>query len=113
MPARLKVLLFLVEGITDRTSLAMAMTRLISENNIQFEIMDGDVTADYRIDSSAIAKEVGNRVRYFAGRQHFQAKDFYKVVHIIDSDAAFIPDSQILDMSLSSTLWGGGSSYFL
>ena len=58
MSARLKVLLFLVEGITDRTSLAMAMTRLISENNIQFEIMDGDVTADYRIDSSAIAKEV-------------------------------------------------------
>lgn len=63
MPARLKVLLFLVEGITDKTSLAMAMTRLISENNIQFEIMNGDVTADYRIASSAIAKEVGNRVR--------------------------------------------------
>ena len=51
MPARLKVLLFLVEGITDKTSLAMAMTRLISENNIQFEIMNGDVTADYRIES--------------------------------------------------------------
>lgn len=77
MPARLKVLLFLVEGITDKTSLAMAMTRLISENNIQFEIMNGDVTADYRIASSAIAKEVGNRVRCFAKRQHFQAKDFY------------------------------------
>lgn len=112
MPARLKVLLFLVEGITDKTSLAMAMTRLISENNIQFEIMNGDVTADYRIASSAIAKEVGNRGRCFAKRQHFQAKDFYKVVHIIDSDAAFIPDSQILDMSLSSTLLGADRRIF-
>lgn len=112
MPARLKVLLFLVEGITDKTSLALAMTRLIGKNNIQFEIMDGDVTADYRITSSSIAREVGNQVRYFAGRQHFQAKDFYKVVHIIDSDAAFIPDSQILDMGRSPAFSGSDCRVF-
>lgn len=78
MPARLKVLLFLVEGITDKTSLAMAMTRLISENNIQFEIMNGDVTADYRIASSAIAKEVGNRVSILQEGSTFRRKTSIK-----------------------------------
>ena len=94
--SRLKVLLFLVEGATDKTSLGLAMSRLLSQSDIRFEIMDGDLTADFHIPTTDIVKEVGNRVRDFAGRQHFEAKDFYKVVQIIDTDAAFIPDTQVL-----------------
>ncbi len=111
--SRLKVLLFLVEGATDKTSLGLAMSRLLSQSDIRFEIMDGDLTADFHIPTTDIVKEVGNRVRDFAGRQHFEAKDFYKVVQIIDTDAAFIPDTQVLDMTGNPELsdYGKGVYY--
>ncbi|WXR60958.1 hypothetical protein WG909_11735 [Peptostreptococcaceae bacterium AGR-M142] len=41
-----KVILFIVEGVTDKTSLGAIIDKLISSNLIKFYISGGDVTSD-------------------------------------------------------------------
>jgi hypothetical protein len=38
-----KVILFLVEGITDKTSLGLILSKIITTESIHFDITDGDI----------------------------------------------------------------------
>jgi len=44
--AKKKIILFIVEGITDRTTLGLAMSKVLNNNTVEFKIIGGDITAD-------------------------------------------------------------------
>lgn len=44
MTKRKKIILFIVEGITDEVSLALGFSELMNSNEVRFELTYGDIT---------------------------------------------------------------------
>ncbi len=91
-----KIVLFIVEGINDKTSLALCMNQVLEGKSVHFQITNGDLTTEYSSNSGNISAKIGNIVKEFSGRI-FKPKDFLHVVHIIDMDGAYIPDVNIIE----------------
>jgi len=53
-----KVILFLVEGITDEASLGSILSELINDDQIKFQIYHGDILADYETSIKNVKSKV-------------------------------------------------------
>jgi len=91
---RKKIILFIVEGISDQTCLGLALSRLLTSNNIQFKITEGDITTKEEASSTTITKLLGGVIKKFLAGI-FKPGDIQEVVHLIDTDGAFIPNAAI------------------
>lgn len=104
MSNKKKIVLFIVEGINDKTCLALCMDQLLDNNTVRFEITDGDITTQYGSSSSNIAAKVGDVVRKFSGRI-FKPTDFLEIVHLVDMDGAYIPDENIVESTYDKNIY--------
>ncbi len=89
-----KIILFIVEGIHDKTSLSICLGELLEGASVHFALTHGDITSRYGTSPKNISERIGAIVKNFSG-SIFKPKDFYEVVHIIDTDGAFIPEEHI------------------
>jgi len=64
-----KVILFIVEGITDKTSLGGIIDRLVKSDLVKFYITGGDVTSDKNTDSINAVSKVNELVKRFLLQQ--------------------------------------------
>lgn len=104
MPNKKKIILFIVEGMNDKTSLALCMDQLLDNNTVRFEIEDGDITTQYGTSAKNIASKIGSIVKRFSGRI-FKPADFLEVVHLVDMDGAYIPDENIIEGANSKSIY--------
>ncbi|HSQ42063.1 MAG TPA: hypothetical protein VLM37_07280 [Fibrobacteraceae bacterium] len=72
------------------------MSRLLNSEDVQFAITDGDLTTNQSATAQNILKTVSNCVRGFCGKQHYSLGDLLEIVHLIDTDGAFIPDEAVV-----------------
>ena len=95
MPKK-RVVLFLVEGVNDKTALAVPLEKLITTENIKFDITDknGDITSRYS--EKSIAARVGDCVKKHCEEYKYKREDFAEVVLLIDMDGAYINAEAIL-----------------
>ncbi len=93
MPTK-KVVLFLVEGITDQMALGMVLSQLIETDRVRFAVANGDlfVRGGREGPESAVRKQI----QKFQSRYRLKRKDLRQVVHLIDTDGAFIPEESVL-----------------
>ncbi|MGB7604481.1 MAG: hypothetical protein WBL93_03295 [Lutisporaceae bacterium] len=90
-----KIILFIVEGISDQTSLALILSKLIKSENVRFHIVNGDITSDnFTTVTNAIIK-VNDQIRRFINNNFFKKTDILKVVHLIDTDGTFVREDFI------------------
>ena len=94
-PAEKKVLLFLVEGTTDSTSLGLVLSRIVESEDVRFHVLGGDLCYRYRINRQNAARTIMRPVNSFLQRYRLRRKDILKIVHIIDTDGAFIPPTRV------------------
>ena len=94
-PAEKKVLLFLVEGSTDSTSLGLVLSRLTESADVRFLVLGGDICYRYRITPENAAKTIMRSVNGFLQRYRLRKGDILKIVHVIDTDGAFIPPTRV------------------
>lgn len=99
-----KIVLFIVEGINDKTCLALCMDQLLDNNTVRFEITDGDITTQYGNISSNIVAKIVDIVRAFSGKV-FKPTDFLEVVHLVDMDGAYIPDENIVESTNDKNIY--------
>ncbi|MEN1761058.1 hypothetical protein [Anoxynatronum sibiricum] len=91
-----KVILFIVEGIADKTSLGGIIGKLVSSNLIKFYITGGDVTSDQYTHGANAVKKVNEHVNRFLKREiGINKGDIIRIVHLIDMDGAYIESAQI------------------
>lgn len=90
-----KFILFVVEGITDQTSLGIVLDQLLSNGEVRFAITGGDITTKNGSRADNIIAKLGNIVREFCG-SIFKASDFMEVVHLVDMDGAYISPEDIV-----------------
>lgn len=91
-----KVIIFIVEGITDEISIGHIITKLNKDNKVFFQIVNKDITSDYSSNSSNIITKINEQVKISIGEQHFKKKDIIKIVHLVDTDGAFVNEKNIM-----------------
>ena len=91
-----KIILFLVEGSTDSTSLGLVMSRLLENADVRFYILGGDICYRYHINDENAERSVLRFVNGFLQRYRLKKSDLLQIVHIIDSDGAFIPPERVI-----------------
>lgn len=96
LPERKKVILFIVEGITEEESLALILSKLSSDRDIRFEIVSGDITSDRHSTTQNILKKLYEPIKKVKDTYKFRESDFEQIIHLVDTDGAYIPDSNIL-----------------
>jgi len=95
--ARRKILLFLVEGPSDADALGLGLSRLFADDDVELCVTDGDVTTRTGSRPDNIKAKIGDYVRNFAGHTYRQS-DFLKVVHLLDTDGAYVSKERIVKM---------------
>lgn len=79
----------MVEGITDKTALGAVIGKIIQDEKTEFQITRGDLTSHPSSKTSNILEKITSIVKEFSGRI-FKPKDFAEVIHLVDTDGAFI-----------------------
>lgn len=97
MPKTKKVILFIVEGITDQTALGNVLTSLLNSETVRFAMTDGDITTNKDVNQGNVVTRVNAIVKGALQTNAFKLSDLYSIVHLIDTDGAFIPSSAILE----------------
>lgn len=96
MSKQRKVVLFLVEGITDQTALALPLRKFYgSDPSVEFRMTQGDMTTQSGASLKNIVGKVGNEIKRYATQQKLEKQNFLKIVHVIDTDGAFVPDGYV------------------
>ncbi|WDV44431.1 hypothetical protein PV797_12930 [Clostridiaceae bacterium M8S5] len=90
-----KVILFIVEGITDKTSLGGIIDKLIKNEKIRFYISNGDITSDSSTNTQNAVKKVNEHVKRFLDGYSFNKSDLLQIIHLVDTDGAYISDDSI------------------
>lgn len=98
-----KIILFIVEGITDEISLGLILSKLIEKDKIvRFKVINGDITAKNGVTLSNIYVKIANYIKEFISRDIYTKSDILKVVHIVDMDGVYITDDLILEKKIES-----------
>ncbi len=101
-----KVILFLVEGITEEVSLGSILSVLINDDQIKFQIYHGDILTEYHTSQENIKRKIGDEINKFLATEHYLKKDITKVIHLIDIDGVFIGEDFIVqDFSIPQNLY--------
>ena len=95
--ARKKIVFVIVEGPSDDTALGVLFNRLYDKNLIHVEITHGDITTRDWAASANIASRIGDLVKHYSAENHFRAADFQEIIHLVDTDGAFIPSHAVIE----------------
>lgn len=91
-----KILLFIVEGPTDEDTLSPVFKKIFQNEYIRFHVVHGDLTSERLINSNNAKKTVHEHIKNEMDRYGFRRSDVVRVIHLIDTDGAFIPDAHII-----------------
>ena len=94
--AKKKVILFIVEGPTDETSLSTVLNRIFSSSTVKFQVVHGDILTRDFTSTSKIITAVWDLVKGFMGNIYHK-NDICRIVHLTDTDGVFVPDKAIIE----------------
>ena len=94
-----KVILIIVEGPSDESALGVIFNKIYDPNKTFVHTIHGDLTTQTKVHTGNIVIKLGNEVRNFAQKNFLQLKDFIEIIHIVDTDGVYIPDSSIIEDS--------------
>ena len=90
-----KVILFIVEGISDKVSLESIFEQYFEDYKTKIAVMHGDITS--QSSSSDIKANLSDKIDYFCQIEGIQFKyDIIRIVHLVDTDGAFVPPSCVV-----------------
>lgn len=91
-----KVVLFIVEGITDETAIGHIVKRLNKDKKVFFQIVQTDITTQDSSNVSNIESRINEQIKLCMKQMHFTIKDIIKIIHLVDLDGAFVSDDAIV-----------------
>ncbi len=91
-----KVVLFIVEGLSDQNALDPIISEIVNENTIRFEVTHGDITSNYtRNTALTIVEEIMSIVNKFLTKRSFHVDDLLEVILLTDTDGTFIKTNNV------------------
>lgn len=92
-----KVVVFIVEGPSDEAALGTIMKEYFSSNEVQFIVVHGDITLKDYVSGDDILKKINEQIEGVKSRYRYSQDDFIKIIHIVDMDGVYIPDTDIIE----------------
>lgn len=91
-----RVILFLVEGVTDETAFGLVLSRLFEkEKVVRFKIIEGDITSRSGTNTQNCINRVVDQVKAFLAGDIYQKSDLLEVIHLVDLDGCFISKEHV------------------
>lgn len=100
-----KIVLFIVEGRSDQTSLSLVLSRIINNNSVKFHIVGGDITSDISTTDQNAINTVDEQIRMFLNKNHFQRTDLLKVVHLVDTDGTYVGRDCVVEAEVNGFVY--------
>ncbi len=101
-----KIVLVIVEGPTDDDALGVIFQRFFDDNTVRVEVVHGDITAERFVNSSNILKRIKEIVQHSLDYYKLRKTDLLRIIHLVDTDGAFVPNSAIqLDKEASKPIY--------
>lgn len=101
-----KIVLLVVEGVADEAALAPLIRQIVQKDETLVKICGGDVTSKlYRSNEQNVASEVGRKVTEFMNVNKVKKTDILEIVHIVDTDGAYISDEYIIEKNSREFLY--------
>ena len=96
--ARKKIVFVIVEGPSDEEALGVILSRLYSSDEVYVHIAHGDITSEFiETPNKNILTKVANAVEGYAKSNHYKKFHFREIIHIVDTDGAFIPNVNVTE----------------
>lgn len=97
-----KILLFIVEGLSDKTALAPALEKIVTNSKVKFKIMHTDITSDFDSTVANIERRIKEQAvkKFLNINSQFRSTNICGIVHIVDLDGVFIPDVKIVQANI-------------
>lgn len=92
-----KILLFMVEGSSDRTALEYILKKIFSNDQVLFHVIGTDITSDNRTTLQNAIKKVKEQLDIFLGVTKAKEGDILKIIHVVDTDGAYMPIANIIE----------------
>ena len=93
-----KIILFIVEGITDEMSLSLILSKLVQDSSVQFHVINQDITADFNSNCQNIIRKIDSQVKKFLSQNNGLKKtDIKEIIHLVDTDGAFIKEDFVVE----------------
>lgn len=93
-----KILLFIVEGDTDKIALTRVLKQFfqVNKNLLETYSANGDLLATYAYRATP-KQAIGEVINKFLDEYNFTSKKvLYRIIHLIDTDGCYIPDANII-----------------
>lgn len=90
-----RVVTFIVEGPTDENAIGSLMKENFSNQEVQFVVIHGDITANTAVKPGNILIRIQDILKKMMGQYGYQKKDMKRIFHIVDMDGACIPDEAV------------------
>jgi hypothetical protein len=92
-----KIVFVIVEGASEDTALSVILTKLFEPHELYVEITHGDITSDKAIKPESILSAIKSLVECYLRNNHqFRKTDIKEIIHLIDTDGVFVPDSCVV-----------------
>lgn len=91
-----RVVFVIVEGPTDRDALEILFDRIFDRQEVIVHVQHGDITSDTTTNASNVIARVTQTVKNYAKNNYLKRTDFAEVIHITDTDGAFIPPDAVI-----------------
>ena len=95
--ARKKIVFVIVEGPSDYDALALILSKVFDSNEVYVEILHRDITTEKDVTPINIIENVVDVIKEYAIGSHFVAEHFQRVIHLVDTDGAFIANDKVVE----------------
>ena len=105
-----KIILFIVEGVSDDTALGATLNRLLKKHidknirDISFHLINGDITTGIGNTKNSIKEEVVKGIKNFLSTNRLKKEDICRVIQLTETDGAYVPDNAIKSYSTEKTI---------
>ena len=94
--ARKRIVFVIVEGPSEEDALGILLNKIYDKNLVYLHITHGDITIADDTDSNNIISKISDVIKSYAESNHLTSDHFQEIVHIIDTDGAFIPKEAVV-----------------
>lgn len=91
-----KVVVFIVEGFSDKEALYGILSELYEDKRFVFSVVNGDITTENSTQPNTIRDKIGNCIRKAMNKDKFPREKIGMIIHLVDTDGAYIPNVNIV-----------------
>ncbi|HHQ4319506.1 hypothetical protein ACSW83_02295 [Clostridium perfringens] len=92
-----KVVVFIVEGYSDKEALYGILSELYEEKRFVFSVVNGDITSENSTKPNTIRNKIGECIRAAMNKDKFRRENIGMIIHLVDIDGVYIPNDNVVN----------------